>query len=158
MTETKILPPVVHHVDVSVDVATAFAAYTGRMSEWWPKEHHIGSEDIASVVLEPRTGGRVYEVGVDGAECDWGQVLVWAPPNQVVIAWQINAQWQYDPDLAHASEYEVRFEPIDDGTRVTVEHRHFERHGEGGTSIRAALDDPSGWPGTLAAFAALVSD
>ena len=64
---------------------------------------------MATAILEPREGGRWYEQGVDGSECDWGRVLAWEPPHRLVVTWQINGHWQYDPDPAQASEIEVRF-------------------------------------------------
>ena len=80
------------------------------------------------MILESHEGGRWYERGVDGTECDWGRVLAWEPPSRVLFTWQINGDWQFDPDPTHASEIEVRFHA--DGpaqTTVEVEHRYFER-------------------------------
>ena len=57
-----------------------------------------GTADLADAVLEPRTGGRYYERGVDGSECEnWGRVLACDPPHRIVVSWQINAN---DDDLA----------------------------------------------------------
>jgi uncharacterized protein YndB with AHSA1/START domain len=83
---------------------------------------------MAETILEQRERGRWYERGVDGSECEWGHVVVWEPPHRLVVTWQINGMWQYDPDPARASEIEVRF--VSSGpneTRVELEHRHIER-------------------------------
>ena len=60
----------------------------------------------------------------------------------------------YEPDLAKASEVEIRFTPEAGGsTCVDLEHRHFHRHGAGGDSMRTAVDSPTGWGGLLKLFA-----
>jgi hypothetical protein len=65
-------------VSVPLAQARAFELFTTRMTEFWPKEHSIGESELAEVVLEPRSGGRWFERGVDGSECQWGRVA--APP------------------------------------------------------------------------------
>jgi uncharacterized protein YndB with AHSA1/START domain len=82
-------------------------------------------------------------------------VLVYEPPHRVVVSWDINLQWAREDDPARASEFEVRFLP--DGparTRVELEHRHLERHGEGWEQMRDAVGSPDGWNRGLQAFAA----
>ena len=84
------------------------------------------------MVFEPRVGGHVYDRGVDGSECRWARVLAYEPPNRVVISWDINTQWQLETDLEKTSEVEVRFvAEAPDRTRVELEHRNLDRHGEG---------------------------
>jgi len=59
----------------------------------------------------------------------------------------------YEPDLAKASEVDVRFTAAPGGrTRVDLEHRHFERHGAGGASMRTAVDSSGGWGSLLEMF------
>jgi uncharacterized protein YndB with AHSA1/START domain len=65
------------------------------------------------VSLEPWVGGRWFERGKDGSECDWGKVLVWDAPSRLVITWQVNADFQPSPDIE--TEIEVTFVP--DGVR-----------------------------------------
>src|SRR5204863_5320320 len=109
-------------------VDQAFRAFTASMDSWWPREYHIGQAEMAEVVLEPHAGGRWYEKGADGSECDWGHVLVWDPPHRLVVTWQINGMWQYDADATRASEIEVRFQAFGPNeTRIELEHRHIER-------------------------------
>ena len=154
MTTTEAVAPVRQSVKVPLDQAQAFELYVDRFDSWWPHEHHIGEVEPERVIIEPKTGGRVYEIGVDGTECDWGYVKSYDPPSGFVAAWQLNAEWQYDADRSKASEYEVTFEPQDDGsTLVTLEHRCFENHGEGGASIAAAVGTGNGWPGLLQMYA-----
>lgn len=109
---------------------------------------------MADVVIEPRVGGRWYEVGVDGSECDWGRVLAYEPPHRIVLAWQLDAQWRYDPELV--TEVEVRFSAVEGGTLVELEHRNLERYGAAAEQVRSAIDSDGGWPRELRLFAAAV--
>ena len=56
---------------VHAPVEKAFAVFTQDMGGWWPPEHHIIDVPLAQMVLEPRVGGRIYDVGTDGGECQW---------------------------------------------------------------------------------------
>jgi uncharacterized protein YndB with AHSA1/START domain len=148
--------PVDNAVRTAITVATsqqrAFEVFTARFGTWWPKEYSIGEADMANFVLEPKVGGRWYEVGVDGKQCDTGRVTAFEPPERVVLAWHLNENWQYDPDPAHASEVEVRFIAEDlQHTRVELEHRAFERHGAGAQAVHDGVDQ--GWSYCLDLFA-----
>lgn len=152
--------PVRYAVTVPLPPDRAFALFTDEYSSWWPG-HHIGTAEMAEAVLEARTGGRYYERGVDGSECEWGKVLACDPPHRIVVAWQITAQgeaWVYDPDPSHASEFEVTFREQPDGrTRVELEHRNIGRHGTGAAGIRQGVGGPGGWPGILENYAKIAA-
>jgi uncharacterized protein YndB with AHSA1/START domain len=140
---------------VEAPVERAFSVFTEGMASWWPKEHHILTTELADMVIEPRAGGRIYDRGVDGSECQWGRVLAIEPPHRFVFSWDITPQWQIQTDPARTSEVEVRFVPESpQRTRVELEHRHLERHGEGWESMRDAVGSPEGWQLELTAFAA----
>ena len=143
-------------VTVEAPIGRAFDVFTNGYDAWWPRSHHIGEADMAKAVLEPRAGGRYYEIGVDGSECDWGRVLEIDAPNRIVFSWHLDGDWQYDPDPEHASEIEVRFTAESaTATRVDLEHRNLERHGgEAGEKIRDAVSSEGGWGGLLARFRA----
>jgi uncharacterized protein YndB with AHSA1/START domain len=132
----------------------AFDAFTQEMAAWWPPDHHILEGELAEMRFEPRAGGRVYDVGVDGTECQWARVLAFEPPERLVISWDITPQWKLETDPDKASEVEVRFVAEGaDRTRVELEHRHLDRHGEGWESVRDAVGSPGGWGRGLGAFA-----
>jgi uncharacterized protein YndB with AHSA1/START domain len=147
------VPDINGTVTVAVPVEQAFRIFTESFTTWWPADYHIGGADLAEAIIEPEVGGRWYERGVDGSECDWGRVLTWEPPSRLVVTWQINGHWQYDPDPAHASEIEVRFTP--DGptrTRVDLEHRHLDRLVDG-QAIHDGIVGGGGWSAILELFA-----
>jgi uncharacterized protein YndB with AHSA1/START domain len=152
---TTTVAPVSKSITVKASVEHAFRVFTEGFDTWWPREHHIGKSPMKKAILETHAGGRCYTQQMDGTDCDWGSILVWEPPHRFVMAWQITSGWQFEPDLNKSSEVEVRFTPEPDGTtRVDLEHRHLERHGDGAEQMRAAIDGGMGWPGLLALFAA----
>ena len=147
--------PVRRSITVKASMEHAFHVFTEGHDTWWPRSHHIGKSPMKKAVIECRAGGRCYAEQMDGTESDWGTVLVWEPPHRMVMAWQIGPAWQYEPDLAKSSEVEVRFTPEADGTtRVDLEHRNFDRCGEGWENMRQATDSEGGWGGLLELYRA----
>ena len=139
---------------VEAPVERAFRVFTKDFGSFKPPEHNMLAVEIAETVFEPRVGGRLYDRGVDGSECPWARVLAYEPPERVVFSWDISLQWQIETDPTRTSEVEVRF--VADGpnrTRVELEHRHLERHGEGWESMRDAVASPEGWDVGLRRFA-----
>ena len=144
---------------VNAPVDRAFKVFTEQFDRIKPREHNILGVDIAESLFEPRAGGRVYDRGVDGTECQWGRVLAYEPPTRIVFTWDISTTWQIETDLEKASEVEVRFiEEGPDRTRVELEHRHLDRHGEGWEGTREGVAGDQGWPLYLDRFAAAVAD
>lgn len=153
--ERKISPASVRKtLIVSADPAAAFHAFAHRMHEWSPQSHSLtGSR--TNIIVEPRVGGRWYETGQNGTEADWGKVLAWAPPHRMLLAWQLNASFGFDPSLI--TEVEIRFEPVgESSTRVEFEHRNLDRYGEAAPDIFKSLDGDDGWGGSLQNFAGLL--
>jgi uncharacterized protein YndB with AHSA1/START domain len=127
----------------------AFRVFTANIGSWWPKDMHIGASPMRECVIEPQVNGRWYEVGEDGSSCEWGKVLHWEPPRRVLLAWQLNAQFTYDP--AFSTEVEVTFTALGPRqTRVDFEHRQLERFGESAGPLRGQMDE--GWGRILASF------
>ena len=153
-TESESTVEVSRSVSVPLSQARAFELFATRMTEFWPKEHSIGDSELAEVVIEPRSGGRWFERGVDGGECQWGRVAVWEPPRKVLLLWQIGADWQFDPEFE--TEVEVTFSAEGpDRCRLDLRHCNLQRYGDRTEQMRAIFDDPAGWTGTLAGFVVL---
>jgi hypothetical protein len=106
---------------------------------------------MAVAILEPRIGGRWYELGVDGSECEWGMVLAWDPPRHVAVSWHLNGEFRFDPSRERASRVDVHFEPRGaDRTRVILEHSGLDHHGETWRLLRDRIS--RGWPTNLRLF------
>jgi uncharacterized protein YndB with AHSA1/START domain len=132
---------------VDAPIERAFAVFTEQFDRIKPREHNLLGVDIAETVFEPRVGGSIYDRGVDGSECRWARVLAYEPPERVVFSWDIGPTWQIETDPGRASEVEVRFvaEPPE-RTRVELEHRHIDRHGDGWEGVREGVAADQGWP------------
>jgi hypothetical protein len=85
-------------------------------------------------------------------------VLAYEPPNRVLLSWNITPQWQIETDPDKTSEWEVWFTAEAAlRTRVEIEHRNLERHGEGWQSVRDGVAGDQGWPLYLQRFADLMA-
>jgi uncharacterized protein YndB with AHSA1/START domain len=147
-----------HGIVVAAPIERAFSVFTDGFGTFKPREHNMLGVEIAETVFEPRVGGHVYDRGVDGSECRWARVLAYEPPDRVVISWDISPQWQVESDLEKTSEVEVRFiAEASDRTRVELEHRNLDRHGDGWEAVREGVDSEGGWPLYLRRFAEFVA-
>jgi uncharacterized protein YndB with AHSA1/START domain len=145
-------------VVVEAPIERAFAVFTEDFDRIKPREHNMLGVDIAETVFEPRAGGRIYDRGVDGSECQWARVLTYEPPTRVVFSWDISPHWQIETDLDRTSEVEVLFIPeTPERTRVELEHRNIERHGAGWEQSREALDSDDAWTLYLRRFADILT-
>ena len=105
----------------------AFQAFTEEIGAWWrpsdlfqttPRPGRLSFEAPDTDghdgrLIETREGGKVFEIG---------KVTAWDPPRQLAFSWR---QANFPLDLH--TEVEVKFEAVGEETRVSVEHRGFER-------------------------------
>jgi hypothetical protein len=132
----------------------AFRVFTQNMGQWWPATHHVGNVPFRDILIEPRTGGRWYEISANDTEGMWGHVLKWDPPLRVLLSWHLDTTFNFNPDLAQASELDISFHAQGESkVRVEFEHRYIERHGDGYEKLRDILD--GGWVDVLVQFAKL---
>jgi uncharacterized protein YndB with AHSA1/START domain len=143
---------------VEAPIERAFLVFTEDFGSFKPPEHNMLGVEIAETVFEPRVGGSVYDRGVDGSECRWARVLAYEPPSRVLLSWDISPHWQIETNLEKTSEVEVRFiAETPQRTRVELEHRDLQRHGDGWEGVREGVRGNEGWPLYLERFAELVN-
>jgi uncharacterized protein YndB with AHSA1/START domain len=150
MTRSIAIPPVRKSIRVRAAPERAFDIFTAGMSRWWNREYSINKSPIKDVVLEPKRGGRWFERGQDGSECQWGKVLSWEPPSRLLLAWQITPHWTFDPTLV--TELELWFIADGQGTLVELEHR-VDGYGPAAEDMFKVFDAPAAWMGLLQSFA-----
>ena len=111
-------------IEVGVDPATAFAIFTEEIGRWW-RPGPINWNDNRRAVgirIEPGVGGRWIEVtdAETGEGFEAGRMTIWEPGTRLAFSYR---------DAGHVidgTEVEIRFEPVEGGTRVTLEHRGWE--------------------------------
>jgi uncharacterized protein YndB with AHSA1/START domain len=144
---------------VEAPIERAFRVFTEDFGRFKPPEHNLLGAEIAETVFEPREGGHLYDRGVDGSECRWARVLAYEPPDRLVISWDIDPQWRIETDPERTSEVEVRFiSETPQRTRVELEHRNLDRHGDGWEGVREGVAGDGGWPLYLQRFAELLGE
>ena len=147
-------PPIAHELTVELTPEAAFARFVDDLGAWWPREYTWSAEALERIGIESRAGGMCFELGPHGFRCDWGRVLEFEAPERLVITWQIGPDRAPVPVPQRASEVEVRFAAEGDRTtRVALEHRHFDRHGESAGAYRDTLASDQGWPFILGRYA-----
>jgi uncharacterized protein YndB with AHSA1/START domain len=102
----------------------AFQVFTEEIGAWWRPNLLFATTPRAPGMLafEPGQGGRLTETLANGKVFEIGRILAWEPPARLVFNWR---QASFPPDLH--TEVEVRVEAVGEETRVSVEHRGFDR-------------------------------
>ncbi len=116
------------------DPQRAFEAFTQEIALWWQPSRlfQITPRGDGRLAFEPGVGGRLVTTLENGKVFEIGRISVWEPGRRLVFQWR---QATFRPE--QCTEVEVRFEPVDAETRVSIEHRawdtipqaHVARHG-----------------------------
>jgi uncharacterized protein YndB with AHSA1/START domain len=158
MTQTTEPTEVHASIEVAAAQQRAFEVFTRHFGAIKPADHNLLAVPIAETVVETHVGGHIVDRGVDGSECRWARVLAYEPPSRFVFSWDISPHWQVETDPSRTSEVVVTFTALaDDRTRVDIDHRHLDRHGDGWTGVRDGVSTDEGWPLYLDRFAHLLT-
>ena len=152
-------PTTVHaSIEVNASVQRAFEVFTRDFGAFKPANHNLLSVPIAETVVETHVGGHIFDRGTDGSECSWAPILAYEPPDRLVFSWDISPHWSVETDPAKTSEVEVTFTILTvDRTRVEIEHRHLDRHGDGWRGVREGVSTGEGWPHYLGRYAEVLT-
>jgi uncharacterized protein YndB with AHSA1/START domain len=141
---------------IAVEPARAFEVFTEEIDLWWRRDsrfRNMGTD--RTLAFEPGPEGRLVAYAESGSVFEIGKVLAWEPPKRLVFSWRAR---NFEGD--ESTEVEVRFEPVEPGTRVTLEHRGFDalradhpvRHGLAGEAFLNLFG--TWWGDLLVAFRA----
>lgn len=112
----------------------AFEAFTHEISSWWRPDplFQLTPHGDGELAFEPGAGGRLVTHLGNGETFEIGRISVWEPGKRLVFGWR---HASFSPE--QSTEVDVRFEPVGNETRVSIEHRawdtipqrHIARHG-----------------------------
>jgi uncharacterized protein YndB with AHSA1/START domain len=149
---TATMPAARGRVTVAVPPERAFEAFTAEIGRWWKLDSPFWNdkERRLGIRFEPEVGGRFIEVyDEDGEGFEIGRVTAWEPGRRLAYTWR-QADWPEDA----VTDVEVTFEPVAEGTLVSVVHSGFERLPEATEVARnygLGLDLLLGWYSEAAA-------
>jgi uncharacterized protein YndB with AHSA1/START domain len=110
--------------------------FTVDIGRWYPLA--VASLNHAiDCRLEPRVGGRLYEIGVDGQETSWGHVLEWNPPHSLALSWKAHCSDE------EAQRIDISFRAVSEGTEVKLVHSGWEKLQVNGSGLRDQYNQ--GW-------------
>ncbi len=111
-----------------------FDVFTQEIALWWKPNglFQLTPRGDGKLRFEPGEEGRLVTDLPNGATFEIGRISAWVPGELLAFSWR---QATFAPD--QTTRVEVRFEPVGDETRVTIEHRgwdlipqeHVARHG-----------------------------
>ena len=158
MTQATEPTTVTSSIEVAASVQRAFEVFTRNFGAFKPATHNLLAVPIAETVVETHPGGHIIDRGTDGSECRWARILAFEPPDRLMFSWDISPRCSIESDPARSSEVEVTFTALaEDRTRVVIEHRHLDRHGDGWIDVREGVSTGEGWPLYLDRYAELLT-
>jgi uncharacterized protein YndB with AHSA1/START domain len=132
--EDKLKNAIRRSIQVDCEIEDAFRLFTEGFEAWWPLAlYSVEGENARTCVIEPWTGGRVYERSRSGEEHEWGTVTNWDPPNRISFRWHPGRTDNRDDERV-----DVRFDVAACGTRVTVIHSGWDTAGVAVSSVQGA--------------------
>ena len=119
---------------VAATPAQAFDVFTREIHLWWRHNDlfRFTPRSPGRLAFEPHAGGSFTETLANGKVFEIGKITAWEPGSRLAFTWR---QASFAAD--QLTTVEVRFEPIGQETRITVEHlgwdsvpqEHVARHG-----------------------------
>jgi uncharacterized protein YndB with AHSA1/START domain len=101
----------------------AFAAFVDEIGDWWrPSRLFQTTPRPGRLAFETGQDGRLIEIRDGGKVFEIGRIHVWEPPHRLVFSWR-----QANFPLELHTEVEVGFEAVGEETRVSIEHRGFDK-------------------------------
>jgi len=145
---------------VTATPGRAFRVFTREIGTWWqPNElFRFTAGPPGRLAFEEGEGGRLTETGASGEVFEIGRITAWEPGVRLAFTWR---QASFAP--SQQTRVEVRFEPLGEETRVSVEHHGWESIPQGHVARHGFPDavfmrrHGEWWQGLLAAYRRRIS-
>lgn len=134
--------PLVKTIEVPCSQAEAFTVFVEEMEAWWPLAQFSASvkfgDTSKGLQVEPKVGGKIVEIGADGAQHLWGTIKRYEPHAYLSMDFHIGLPAET------ASLVEVSFAAVAaERTRVVLTQSEWERFGRYATNMLNGY--PKGW-------------
>ncbi|MGK7397837.1 MAG: SRPBCC domain-containing protein [Candidatus Cyclobacteriaceae bacterium M3_2C_046] len=140
-------------IQISLSGTQAFKKFVHDFSKWWPREYTWSQDVLQDILINPGKDGLCTEIGPHGFRCDWGRITAWEENKLIGMKWQISQKREPVPNPDQASNVLITFTEQDTSvTLLTLEHSHFNLHGEGAETYQEMMDSEYGWDYILEKF------
>ena len=139
------LDPIYKTIEVPCGQEKAFRVFINEMDTWWPLGKFtvsaMGGKAARAIRVEAKSGGRIIEIGADGAEHLWGTIQTYEPHDFIGMDFHIPRPGER---VIARSLVEVRFTALgNEQTRVELTQSNWEAFGEIAKDLRGGYG--GGW-------------
>ncbi len=132
-------------IEVPCSQKNAFEVFLDKMDTWWPLDKFtvsaMAGAPARAIRVDARVGGQIIEVGGDGAEVVWGNILTLDRNARLVMEFHIPRPGDV---VTTRPLLELDFEALGPTqTRITLRQSNFEALGDMGAPVRGGYD--FGW-------------
>ena len=139
------IEPLIRTIEVPCSQKNAFEVFLDKMDTWWPLGKFtvsaMAGQPARAIRVDARVGGQIIEVGGDGTEVVWGNILTLERHSRLALDFHIP---QPGDVVTTRPLLELDFEALGPTqTRVTLTQSNFEALGDMGAPVRGGYD--FGW-------------
>lgn len=136
------IEPLIKRFEVPCSQKNAFDVFLDQMDTWWPMGKFtvsaMAGQPAKAIRVEGRVGGRITEIGSDGAEVLWGTILELERHGRIAMEFHIPRPGDV---VTTRPLLVLEFEALGPAqTRVTLTQSNFEALGDLGAQVRGGYD------------------
>lgn len=139
------IEPLIKTITVPCSQKNAFEVFLDRMDTWWPLGKFtvsaMAGQPARAIRVDARVGGQIVEVGSDGTEVVWGNIVTLERHSRLEMEFHIPRPGDV---VTTRPLLELDFAALGPTeTRVTLRQSNFEALGDMGAPVRGGYE--FGW-------------